>query len=117
MNLGTLYQQGRFRRLACCCVLLATPGFIWCGLQHFCMDGHMAQPPYWAWEKASDVTYILLLGMGAFLAARSNIRKKRWFIAILLLMLFPRFAIGAAVLDFLAIPPAWIIAIRGLRSQ
>ena len=30
------------RRLACWCVLAAVPSFVFCGLRHVCVCGHMA---------------------------------------------------------------------------
>lgn len=117
MQQGTLEQQDRFRKLACLCAILATPGFVLCGIEHFCMDGHMAHPPYPQWAKCSDAAYILLIGAGAVFSARSNTQSRGWMTATLLLMLFPRFLMSAGGLDFIAIPPLWFFAIRGLLRR
>jgi len=39
--------------------LLGVPAFGWCALNHICMGGHMADPPYPWWHFALDATWVV----------------------------------------------------------
>lgn len=114
MSNDGLERQNLFRRLACLCAIAAIPGYVLCGLDHFCMCGHLVHSRHPAWHNFSDVGYILLLGMSVVFAARSNVKAKRWLLVIPLLMIFPRFLLGLAAFDFIAVPPLMWLSVRGL---
>lgn len=113
-----LERQDLFRRLAVAFTFLGTPGFVVCATEHFCMDGHMAHPPYSIWHRVGDLSWILFFGMGAIAALRSNMRSRGWLTGLLLTMTLGQFLLGGLpCLEFIALPGALLIAVQGFRRD
>jgi hypothetical membrane protein len=80
-------RQDQRRLLASILVLVAMPSYFICSFAHFCMGGHMAHPPYPWYHFASDVFYLILLVTALVFSFRSNIRRKKTFIILVVLTL------------------------------
>lgn len=84
-------------------LVAALPAYIWCGVAHTCVDGHLKHPPYPTASLLLDLVWIVLLPAGSILALRSSLRHPRlWCSALLALAAF-RAAFGAPPLDTLVL--------------
>lgn len=92
---------------------LATPGLLYCAFAHFCMDGHMAHPPYAPADFAGDFAWLVLLGAAAIAASRSRIRRRKWLVVAIVFVLFGQFFVP--LLNLLGLPVAFWLASN--RSQ
>ena len=106
-------------------VLLSVPGYIWCALNHICMCGHMAHPPYPLIEIVNDLIWIFFMVTAAVFSLKSTIKMKKFFVVILSFLIISRLFLGSfgGLLHIVEIPLfLWIgiesiIAIFGLRFK
>jgi len=67
--------------------LLAMPFYFVCGINHFCIGGHMAHPPYAWYHFANDLGWLTFLVAALVFSFKSNIHKKKTFIILTILVL------------------------------
>jgi hypothetical protein len=102
-------------------VLLGFPGFVFCGLAHICMGGHMAHPPYAAWHYAIDALWTCCFWGGTVIGWNSNLILHRFLCSSLPLFCIVRLMGSFGGLTLLLELPlssaAAIVAFRSLRHS
>lgn len=83
------------RLIVSAAILVAVPCYIFCGLHHICMAGHMKHPPYPTLAWLNDGSWIAAMVIAAVLSWNSNLRLRRSALAILALLLTSRLLLGS----------------------
>ena len=65
-------------------------GAIWCSSNHFCKCGHMAHPPYAAWEHVFEIAKKVSLACALII----GVFKKMWFGLVIAAAMFLLFLEG-----------------------
>jgi len=115
-------SRRRHRLVAGAALLAGTPGFLFCGLAHICMAGHMQHPPYPLWQSISDVFWCLAFAVAALAGFGSDMSPRALFSFLALSLVALRFVAGSAGgASFLVELPAWIALVvmflRGVRRR
>jgi hypothetical protein len=79
-------RNGR-RIVSSIAVLVGTPFYIYCALQHVCIGGHMQHPPYSTWDYVNDAVWIICLSVAVVFSLNSNLRFRRLFFGLSVLLL------------------------------
>jgi hypothetical protein len=108
----------RRRVLSAWLVLVGLPGFIFCGLAHICMDGHMAHPPYAAWHYVVDVLWSGCFLSAALIGLKSNLILRGCLCPLLPGLVVIRLFMGSlgGLTLLLELPLSVIIAVVAFRS-
>jgi len=110
------------RRFAGIAALTGSPSFLFCGMGHICMAGHMQHPPFPAWHFISDGLWATLFVAAGIFGLSSDFRRRLIFGVLCLFLPIMRLGLGSlGGVGFLLELPAWItvvvMSIRGLRSS
>lgn len=99
-------------------VLLGFPGFVFCGLAHICMDGHMAHPPYAAWQSVLDVLWVCCFLGAAVIGWNSNLILRSLLCYSLPLFCTTRLIAGSfgGLTLLLELPLSSVVAVVAFRS-
>jgi hypothetical protein len=99
-------------------VLLGFPGFVFCGLAHICMDGHMAHPPYAAWHYAIDVLWVCCFLAATVIGWNSNLILRCFLCYSLPLFCTTRLITGSfgGLTLLLELPLSSFVAVVAFRS-
>ena len=115
-------NNGTFRRRTVAIpILLASPFYVFCGLNHICMAGHMQHAPYPIPHYANDALWIVCFIVAGVLCWKSNIHKRKTTFVLLLLLFLLRILLGSAggasfILELPLLIVVAVFAIRSLRS-
>ena len=87
-------------------VLLASPAYVFCGLQHICMAGHMQHQPYPIWHYVLDSIWVGCFVTSAVLLWKSNLQLRKTIFWIIGLLFISRlvFGSGGGVLFLIELP-------------
>ncbi len=100
------------RKLSAIAVLVATPFYVSCALNHLCMAGHMRHPPYHFWDHLGDGVWVVCFVLAIVLSLQSNLRLRRAFFGVTIFLIASRLLMGSGGgLFFLLELPALIFLI------
>lgn len=103
----------RMQILCCILILLAVPPYVFCALQHICMNGHLQHGPYEWDEIMLDALWITCFLNASLLAYLSQIRGRTWFAAVPIGLAVSRIFLGN-VLWMLYGPVMMFVELPGL---
>jgi len=98
--------------------LIGSPGFIFCGLAHICMDGHMQHPPYSFWHYLSDALWFCCYLAAALIGWKSNLILRRFLCCLLPCLCVSRLVLGSlgGLLLLFELPLCLIATVVSFRS-
>lgn len=99
-------------------MLVGLPGFIFCGLTHICMDGHMAHPPYATWHYLVDALWACCFLSAAFIGWKSNLILRNFLCTLLPFFVVQRLIVGSlgGLTLLLELPLGVIAGVAAFRS-
>ena len=99
-------------------VLVGLPGFVFCGLMHICMDGHMEHPPYAAWHYMVDALWSGCFLSAALIGWKSNLILRGCLCPVLPALVVVRLIMGSlgGLTLLLELPLGVIAAVVAFRS-
>ena len=109
------------RRIVAGAILLASPFYVFCGMNHICMAGHMQHPPYSMAHYANDVLWITCFLTAGVFCWKSNIHKRTTTFVLLALLFLLRIPLGSGggasfIVELPLLILAAIFAIQSLCS-
>jgi len=106
------------RRIVAIAILLASPFYVFCGLNHICMAGHMQHPPYSIVHHVNDALWVVCFVVAGVLCWKSNIHKRKTTFVLLLLLFLLRIPFGSAGGGsfILELPLLIVVAVLAIRS-
>ena len=99
--------------------LAGIPAFVFCGLSHICMDGHMRHPPYPWWHFAIDLQWVVFFVTAAIHVRQSELRRPRlsfWFLVLLVVFRLPFGSLGGGFLILFDLPVLIYLAAVAFRT-
>ena len=99
--------------------LAGIPAFVFCGLAHICMDGHMEHLPYPWWHFALDLQWVVFFGAAAIRVRQSDISRARlasWLLIFCVVFRFLLGSLGGGLLVLYDLPVIIYLGVVALRS-
>lgn len=112
-------SQKDFRRVvSAVAIIVACPLYVFCGLAHVCMAGHMQHAPYPAWHYVADIVWTACFVIAGVLCWRSNLRLRKTVFAFLLLLFLSRMPLGSGGggLFVIEVPLLAFLVVTAIRS-
>ncbi len=99
-------------------VLAGIPAYIFCGIAHVCMFGHMQHPPYAAGHFAADLWWVIAFLGAAVFGWRAKVRRRRSLVGLLTFLVLSRLLLGSAGggLFLFELPACIVLAVVAIRT-
>lgn len=110
---------GAKRRFSAILILVGLPGFIFCGVTHICMDGHMGHPPYAAWQFAVDVIWVGCFWCAGIVGWKSDLPLRSFLCYALPFITIQRIVVGSlgGLTLLLELPLGLFVTIVAIRAM